>query len=399
MSVPKFQNLWWWDFRASIDPVSLNHAYAHDIVYPKGSKGKNRRPIARRFLTDEGKLYKKKWKHIFRTQAPGMPNFRQDDIPEKERLPLPKVYLDFQWLFVLKDSDFEYGTGRIKGKDLSNLFKLVEDSLCEFIGIDDSQTLHIVGDKRRSKLFETQAIVSVKMRLGSPDIEQDPELMKRYGRLLIPRMESLMTEAVVSSSQAGVIQIEDVLEEYCLTDEAKNTIRMTLQEFGTDAKMLLTVCGDLYTKNLVKEGFWWALIQRVNAEFAEQVRKDMEKKKPKAKKEPKASKVKELSTLTAQKRGAIRTSDPKKGYKRDVFHAMLLGTQMTMEQIANACKGQGSKLAWSDATKLLKEYQSGKYGPESDFAKKAGWYAEMKSERKDGQDEAVFWIAEGECGQ
>ena len=394
MSVPKFQDLWWWDFRAAIDPMSLNNAYSDSIVYIKG------RPRPKRFLTEEGRLYKKKWKYIFSTQAPGMPNFRQDNKPEEDRVPVPRVYLDFRWLFLFKDKDFEFSTGRLKGKDLSNLFKLVEDALCEYIGIDDSQTLHLIGDKRRSKLFETQTVVSIKMRLGSPDIEDDPELMERYGRILFPRMESLMTDATVAPSQAGIVQIEDILEDYCTSEEAKSTIRKTLQEFGTDAKMLLTVCGNLYQNQHVKEGLWWALVQRVNAEFAEKVRADMGKaKKETAKKERKARPKKdpELRTLTAKKRGSVRKNDPKLNSKRDTFHAMLLDTKMTMGQLAEACKVEGSHIAWSDATKLVKEYDNGKYGPDSETAKKIGWFATLERHTDDKRDEWI-WISEADVG-
>ncbi|KKK83496.1 hypothetical protein LCGC14_2792800, partial [marine sediment metagenome] len=266
----------------------------------------------------------------------------------------------------------------------------------------NKQTLHLIGEKRRSKLFETQAVVSIKMRLGSPDIEDDLELMERYGRLLLPRMEHLMTDVAVAPSQAGIIQIEDILEEYCLVEEARSTIRKTLQDFGTDPKMLLTACGNLYQNQHVKEGIWWALIQRVNAEFAGKIRLDMEKKeKQKAKKTRKAKpkKAPELKTLTAKKRGSVRKHDPKLNSKRDYFHALLLGSKMTMDQLAAACKAEGSHIAWSDATKLLKEYESGKYGPESDHCKKVGWFATLERARDDGPGDEWLWIVEGESGK
>lgn len=116
-----------------IKPLSVNDAY----VSTYGRKGRDRR------LSDEAADYKR-----FITECLELQDFRFYDSLKMELTP------EFQWLkttwyfsFQVETLFKSVGSNGIYANDISNFFKLAEDALHSYMGIDDRQVISIKGDR------------------------------------------------------------------------------------------------------------------------------------------------------------------------------------------------------------------------------------------------------------
>jgi hypothetical protein len=120
------------DYTAPIQPFSYNAAY-----FPV------RNNPHRRFLCAEAKELKEKLKEIF-TQTDinrGKPNYTYYKTEITIRIP------------ILPRGGFYYQSGpgkRLRGNDLTNYTKFIEDALFEYLGVDDGNNIDITLLKRIS---------------------------------------------------------------------------------------------------------------------------------------------------------------------------------------------------------------------------------------------------------
>ena len=111
-------------------PLSVNNAYGARCI-KAGS-----RYLPSRFLDSRYRHYKDVIKErIIIT------NLIEGDVP-----PLRFVGMDFTFIFE-RSSFWEKTTGNVKKKDVSNLFKLLEDAFAEEMGLDDRNNLCVFGRK------------------------------------------------------------------------------------------------------------------------------------------------------------------------------------------------------------------------------------------------------------
>ena len=237
------------------DIQGLNNSYGHIIRKGHG------RPYAQRFLIPDAVRYKKRWSRLFSIQntSPTFHNVEEGDKP----------FMMLKFLFVYESDFFAYSTGRLKGFDISNLFKLIEDSFCEHVGIDDSRTLAIIGEKVSSKEFTTQIVFSVTYFPKYELIENDSNSMEGYEPFLFRRSEVMSVQQSSLPALVGYSSLDterrkkadDILASYCANEEVRQAIQVSLEEFGDDAVMLLTVIGSNVKRQLVKEGMWAAIVE------------------------------------------------------------------------------------------------------------------------------------------
>jgi N6-adenosine-specific RNA methylase IME4 len=242
---------WLYDFPMYLnasDIVSLNHAY--------GTAGKHR------YLLPRAKEYKQRWKYLFGLTE----NFQALDrfIPGAEN-----PWLVFRFTLVYAEQDFAYKTGRLRGVDLTNLFKLIEDAYCEYVGYSDRRTLRVQGDKRASKKYETQIILSVGVLKTSILIEDDLEMEGRFGHLLQqpgefydmdvkPPKQLKEYKTLPEDVKASV---DTLITSYAVTDDAADALKLSLQEFGRDGIMVFTAVGSLTKRGLLKSGLFTTLMK------------------------------------------------------------------------------------------------------------------------------------------
>jgi len=116
-------------------PISLNNAYF--TVMKK--QGKKNIPI--RVLTNEGKIYKSE------TSAYISQNYPSELAKFKKNRPY-LVYFRLS-MKILNDGWPGKAQNRYKRSDVGNRHKLIEDVLAEVTGLDDSQNLVIIAEKRQ----------------------------------------------------------------------------------------------------------------------------------------------------------------------------------------------------------------------------------------------------------
>jgi Holliday junction resolvase RusA-like endonuclease len=54
---------------------------------------------------------------------------------------------------------------RFWGRDTSNMFKATEDALVTFLGIDDSRTIKIIGEKKKLRKNQTKECIVIKIKV------------------------------------------------------------------------------------------------------------------------------------------------------------------------------------------------------------------------------------------
>ncbi len=123
-------------------PPSVNNLY-QDTFFRAGGK-----LMSRRSLTDEGKRFKKETlAYIVKKYQPGLRFFKKN---------VPYV---FYYRFVVQEIENKTwpksAENRYKKFDASNLVKVLEDVIVEASGIDDSNYLTVVSEKRKGPKEET----------------------------------------------------------------------------------------------------------------------------------------------------------------------------------------------------------------------------------------------------
>lgn len=121
-------------------PPSVNNLY-HDQVFRLPGKGP-KRLMVKRVLTDEGKLFKKETlAYLVKRYQPQLRMFKKN------------VSYCFYYRFITPDLENKgwpkRAENRYKRFDASNLVKVLEDVVVEACGIDDSNFLTVVCEKRK----------------------------------------------------------------------------------------------------------------------------------------------------------------------------------------------------------------------------------------------------------
>lgn len=128
-------------------PPSVNNLYNDQPVHV-GGKGRFKKIIIKRVLTDEGKLFKKE------TLAYLVKGFQPQLRFFKKNVPYCVYYR-----FITKDLHNKTwpkeAENRYKRFDASNLVKVLEDVIVEASGIDDSNYLTVISEKRKGPVEET----------------------------------------------------------------------------------------------------------------------------------------------------------------------------------------------------------------------------------------------------
>lgn len=117
-------------------PPSVNNLYRDTFFKAKGKL------MSKRSLTDEGKLFKKETlAYIVKKYQPGLRFFKKN---------VPYV---FYYRFLVQELENKTwpknAENRYKKFDASNLVKVLEDVIVEASGIDDSNYLTVVSEKRK----------------------------------------------------------------------------------------------------------------------------------------------------------------------------------------------------------------------------------------------------------
>lgn len=128
-------------------PPSVNNLY-HDQPVHVGGKGKFKKIIIKRVLTDEGRRFKNETiAYLVRNFQPQLRFFKKN---------APYV---FYYRFVATELQNKTwpksADNRYKKFDASNLVKVLEDVVVEASGIDDSNYLTVVSEKRKGPKAET----------------------------------------------------------------------------------------------------------------------------------------------------------------------------------------------------------------------------------------------------
>jgi hypothetical protein len=116
-------------------PFGSNNAYSQQ-----------RRPPFMRFLTNEGRAWKEKFKESL--DACDMIRGGKPVFIEGTKVKLTGVFAPMH-------EDFWYKNGNLKKKDLTNWTKLAEDCLAEYLGYDDSNNWDLVWYKRVAEDLES----------------------------------------------------------------------------------------------------------------------------------------------------------------------------------------------------------------------------------------------------
>ncbi len=141
-------------------PPSVNNLY-HDQVVHVGGSGRFRKTIIKRVLTDEGKLFKKETlAHLVKSYQPQLRFFKKN---------MPYV---FYYRFIVTELQNKTwpksAENRYKRFDASNLVKVLEDVIVEASGVDDSNYLTVVSEKRKGPKEETHIWIWNIEEEGSP---------------------------------------------------------------------------------------------------------------------------------------------------------------------------------------------------------------------------------------
>ena len=241
--------------RLVLDPSQIfgtNAAYGHTI------RGSGNRRFAQRFLLPGAKEYKEKWTRFFQLVDTPTPVIRKFHDLEEGKKPL--LALRFDWVY--RTEDFTFKTGRLKGFDCSNLFKLVEDALSEYMGVDDSRVVYLIGTKRPTDKFLTQCTLRIGYVDGSITIEEDPEAFEGFNmtdELIAAKLPSITPYVYLVSSKKYAV--EDVIDEHACSDDIAGAIKVALLEFGGDAHIILSMIEMMTTNGVVKPGLWDGLVK------------------------------------------------------------------------------------------------------------------------------------------
>ena len=123
-------------------PPSINELYT-DVVFRKGKVLRSKRA-----LSEEGRRFKRE------TLAYLVKNFQPQLQFFKKNVPYV-VYYRFVTLELLNKSWPKSAENRYKRFDASNLIKVLEDVIVEAAGVDDSNFLTVVSEKRKGPQEET----------------------------------------------------------------------------------------------------------------------------------------------------------------------------------------------------------------------------------------------------
>ncbi len=128
-------------------PPSVNNLY-HDQPVHVGGAGMIKKVIIKRVLTDEGRRFKKETlAHLVKGFQPQLRCFKQN---------VPYVaYYRFMVTDLQNKTWPKSAKTRYKKFDASNLVKVLEDVIVEASGIDDSNFLTVVSEKRKGTREET----------------------------------------------------------------------------------------------------------------------------------------------------------------------------------------------------------------------------------------------------
>jgi hypothetical protein len=236
---------------------SLNSAYGQII------RRSGKHVYAQRYLLPDAKDYKERWLRLFQLADLPTPTIRKfHDLKEAEK---PLIVLRLDWVYNTKE--WSFSTGKLKGCDLSNAPKLIEDTWCEYSGIDDSRTVYLVTSKRPSEVYVTQCLMSVGYVDSIEQAENDPDFMAKSEPILrrgaMPDVYKAQLPCLVPYS-ALPNERKNKVDKLILahTDAASvyEALRVGLQEFGTDVSMILTMVGMLTKRGQLKEGLWEKLV-------------------------------------------------------------------------------------------------------------------------------------------
>jgi hypothetical protein len=253
----------------------LNNAYGHIV-----RRGGARKVYAQRFLLPDALKYKKRWLSLFKYEdiPPGyfsrlfLKCLRGEALSAKRCVDLEerdKPFLILKFLFLYEEDFFAYETGRLRGYDVSNFFKLIEDTFCEYIGIDDSRTLAIIGEKMPSRDFTTQIVLSVYAATAYAFLDDRKDLLDRYGELLFRRSAAMSRQKSTLPAMRAYSDLDDLkkeqvnalLEAYIIEGQGTyQFIKKALEDFGSDPIMILTVVGAYTKRGYLNEGLWSDLV-------------------------------------------------------------------------------------------------------------------------------------------
>jgi hypothetical protein len=232
-------------------PFGLNHAYGS--IVRKGKKG---RAYAQRFLLPDAKKYKKQWTALFQLHDVW------DPIPKFHKLEeSDKPYLALCLTLVYNVKDFEYSTGRVKGIDVTNAPKLIEDALCEYIGLDDSRT--VSAELRKTRSNEDTHII---LAFGFTDKPEEIQFMSDMKDTDLP---AIIPFAYLKKDVKK--KVDQLLKKNCVTQAALDSMRLCLQEFGDSSGMVWTAVNMMVQKGFMVAGSWEDLIELISAEGQEAV--------------------------------------------------------------------------------------------------------------------------------
>lgn len=128
-------------------PPSINNLY-HDQPVHVGGKGRFKKTIVKRVLTDEGRAFKAN------TLAHLVKRYQAQLMFFKKNVPYC-VYYRFITPELLNKTWPKTAENRYKRFDASNLVKVLEDVLVDACGIDDSNFLSVISEKRKGPVEET----------------------------------------------------------------------------------------------------------------------------------------------------------------------------------------------------------------------------------------------------
>lgn len=233
--------------------VGLNNAYAHIM------RGKGRRKFAQRILTEAAREYKRKWTDLFATgDFPDCHHLQESDKP----------FLMLELTLIYNEAYAVYSTGRIAGVDLTNAPKLIEDALCEYIGVDDARTIWVAS----SKLIIPDVITQIRLKVGFAERNRihNKNLRTISEMSMLDDYHLPTFDAMSPTTRSDVVE---VVRQYVNDPQYVDGVMKALQQYGSDSHMFFTLICQMTDTKLLKPGFWTAYIKAFRQPGAESSKK------------------------------------------------------------------------------------------------------------------------------